>query len=92
MELIPENKDELPKTNLLKGSDARNVISGGEIFYKFGNITSGNSGNKVGLIYGNNEDNSFIIEDHKEWLALLNNKYQILIYCQLNTIHKFYKL
>jgi len=71
-DLIPENKDEPPKNNLLKGCDVRTVTTGGELYYKLG--YNSNQKDRSGFCYGADEGKSFVIEDHKAWLALTNQQ------------------
>ena len=76
LKLLPENKDESPKDNLLHGSDIRTLTTGGEKYYKlsYGPLDKKEMKDKLGWYYGAADGNAFIIEDHKAWLALNENQ------------------
>ena len=84
-DLIPENKDEPPKNNLLKGCDVRTVTTGGELYYKLG--YNSKQKDELGFCYGTDEGKSFVIKDHKAWLALTNQQSSNTDFFQITKPH-----
>ena len=76
LKLLPENKIESPKENLLHGSDVRTLTSGGDIYYKlsYGPQDNDQLKDKLGWYYGSQDGKAFYMEDHKAWLALNKNQ------------------
>ena len=74
--LLPENKKEFPKNNLLHGSDTRTMTSGGDKYFKlsYGPLANKDFKNKLGWYYGSSDGRAFNIEEHKAWLALSNEQ------------------
>ena len=67
LELLPNNKEENPKENLLHGCDVRTKTTGGDKYYKL-------VYNPYGFKYVSDNGSAFVIEDHKSWLALSNQQ------------------
>lgn len=84
-DLIPENKDEPPKNNLLKGCDVRTGTTGGELYYKLG--YNSKQKDRIGFCYGTDEGKSFVIEDHKAWLALTNQQSSNIDFLEIPKTH-----
>ena len=76
LKLVPENTDESPRENLLHGSDVRTVTTGGNKYYKlsYGPPDSEEYQDKLGWYYGTSDGSSFIIEEHRAWLALSDDQ------------------
>ena len=74
--LLPDNKEEPPKENLLHGTNIRTSTTNGDIYYKLKSDFSSTDklNQQFGWHYGADNGASFIIEDHKAWLALTNQQ------------------